>query len=96
MTEYTLIPYNWKEYIFHKGISWNSQSMLESGQIPGGKENDKARQAIFFTPLNPFGNDPDEEKPRDDYTVPQKVHYQTDWTHNQDVLYWIKLSRAQD
>ena len=23
MMEYTLIPYNWKEYIFHNGILWN-------------------------------------------------------------------------
>ena len=43
------------------------------------KENDKARQAVCLAPLNPFGNDPDEEKPRDDCTVPQKVQYQTGW-----------------
>ena len=75
---------------------WNTQSILESGIIPGGKENDKARQAVFCTPLNPFGNDPDEEKPHDDHTVPQKVHYQTCWKHNQDAVCWIKSSRAQD
>ena len=78
MMEYTFIPHNWKEYIFHGGSSWNSQSNLVSGLIPGGKENDKARQAVFFTLLDPFGNNPDEEKPHDDYTVPQEVHYQTE------------------
>ena len=52
--------------------------------------------AVFFTPLNPFGNDPDEEKPHGDHTVPQKVHYQTYWKHDQDAENWIKLSRAQD
>ena len=36
MMEYTLIPHNWKEYIIHMGISWNSQSILGSGIIPGG------------------------------------------------------------
>ena len=60
------------------------------------EEKDKAQEAVFFTPLNPFGNDPDEEKPHDDHTVPQKVHYQTYWKRNQDAVYWIKLSRAQD
>ena len=34
-------------------------SILGSGLIPGGIENDKVRQAVFFTPLYPFGNDPD-------------------------------------
>ena len=26
LMEYTLIPHNYKKYIFHRGISWNSQS----------------------------------------------------------------------
>ena len=30
------------------------QSILGSGIIPGGKEEDKVRQAVFLTPLNPF------------------------------------------
>ena len=51
-----LIPRNWKRYIFHRGLSWNFQSIL----IPGGKEKDKARQAVFLTPTNLFGNDPEE------------------------------------
>ena len=58
LMNYTFIPHKWKEYIFHRGISWNFQSILVSGIIPGGKENDKARRAFFFTPLNPFGDDP--------------------------------------
>ena len=53
--EFTLVPHKWKEYIYHKGISWNSQSIGESGLIPGGKENDMSRK------LNPFGSDPDAE-----------------------------------
>ena len=93
--EYTFIPHNWKEYIFHRGISWNFQSILGSGLIPGGKENDKARQAVFFTPLDPFGDNPDEEKPHDDYTVPQKVHCNSYWKHNQGAVFWINFSNAQ-
>ena len=40
--------------------------------------------------------DSHEEEPRDDYTFPQKVHYHNLWKRNQDAVYWIKLSRAQD
>ena len=59
--EYIRIPYKWKEYIFHRGCSSSIQSIRENGLIPGGKESDKGRQTIFFTPLNPFGGDSDEE-----------------------------------
>ena len=60
--------------------------MLESGIFPGGKENDKARQSVFLTPLIPFGSDPGEEEPHFDHTVPQKVHYETYWRRNQDAV----------
>ena len=62
----------------------------------GGKESDKARHAVFFTPLNPFGENPDEKEPHDDYAVPQKVHCHGHWKRNQDAVYWIKLSKAQE
>ena len=79
MNVYTFILYDWKEYIFHMGSSWDAQPILGSGLILGGKENDKSRQAVFFTPLDPSGNNPDEDKPHDVYTVPLKVHYKTCW-----------------
>ena len=59
--KYTPILYVWKKYLYHRGSQWIFQSILVSGIIPGGKEEDKARQAV--TPLNPFGRDPEEEKP---------------------------------
>ena len=92
---YTSIPYNWEEYIFHRGCSWSVQSILGSGLIPSGKESDKARQAVFFTPLNPFGENPDEEELHDDYAVLQKVCYHSHWKRNQDAVYWIRLSKVQ-
>ena len=52
LMNYTLIPYNWKEHIYHTGISWNCQSILGSGLSPGGKENDRARQSVFCTALH--------------------------------------------
>ena len=36
------------------------------------RKSKRGRQTIFFTPLNPFGEDSDEEETRDDYTIPQK------------------------
>ena len=63
---YTSLSYNWKEYIFHRVCSWSVQSILGSGLIPGGKESDKARQAVFFTLLSPFGKNPDEDELHED------------------------------
>ena len=79
LMDYTLIPHNWKEHINHRGISWNFQSVLGSGIIPGGKEKDRARQAVFPTPRILFEKDPEEEKPHFDYTVPQKIPCETRW-----------------
>ena len=80
---YVLIPQFWKRYIFHRGRSWNFQSILGNGLFPEGKEKDKACQAVFLTPTNHFGNDPEEEEPQDDYTVPRKAPYVATWKHTQ-------------
>ena len=72
------------------------ESILGCGIIPGGKEKDRARQTVFPTPLNPFGKDLEEDKPHFDYTVPQKVPYETRWKHNKDAVCWVRLSKAQD
>ena len=59
-----------------------------TGLIPGGKESDKGRRIVFFRPLNYSGGDSDEEEPRDDYPVPQKVHHHSHWKRNQDAVNW--------
>ena len=46
-----------KRYVLHRGIPLNFQSSLGNGLTPEGKEKDKARQAVFLTPTNLFGND---------------------------------------
>ena len=94
--KYTLSIYKWQEYIYHRGSSWIFQSILGSGIILGRKKNDKARQPVFLTPLNPWGNVPEEEKPHFDCTVLQKVPHETRWKRNQDAVYWVRLSTAQD
>ena len=92
---YVLIPRNWKKYVCQRGLSWNFQSVLGNGLIPGGKEKEKTRQAVFLTPTNPLGNDPEEE-PHDDYTVPQKILYVTRWKHDKNAENCVRLSKAQD
>ena len=52
---------------------------LKSGLIVGGRESKEGRQTIFFTPLNPFGDNPDEEEPGDDLSEPRKVHSHSEW-----------------
>ena len=66
--DYVLVFHKCKKYVFQRGPSWNFQSMLGNGLVPGGKEKDKARQAVKLT--NPFGNDPEEEAPHDDLYNP--------------------------
>ena len=87
------IPFNWKEFAFHRGCSVNIKSILETSLVAGGKESKEGRQTFFFTPLNPFGESQDEEG---DISKPRKGHYHSNWRHNQDAVYWVKLSRAQD
>ena len=55
------IPYKWKEFLFHRGCSYDVSSILKSGLIAGGRESEEGGQTIFFTPLSPFGDNPDEE-----------------------------------
>ena len=49
---------------------------------------------MFFTPLDPFGDNSDEEEPRDDITIHQQVRFHSNWKRHQEAVYWVKLSRA--
>ena len=49
-----------------------------------------------MTPLDPFGDNPDEEEPGDDLSKPRKVHYHSKWKNTQDAVNWVNLARAQD
>ena len=51
---------------------------LQSSNLDSSLEDVKSkeeRQTIFFTLLNPFGDNPDEQEPSDDLSKPRKVHY---------------------
>ena len=75
--------------IFSQGLLFSAFNLsLRTDWFRVERKATKGRQTVFFTPLNPSGGDSDEEEPRDDYTVPQKVQYHSHC--------WIKLSWAQD
>ena len=95
LMNYTYIPFDWKEHIYH--ISWNFQSIFGEWTSSGReRENDRARQSVFCTALNPFGQDTEEEPVVSFCTVLHKQYYERHWKRNQDAVYCTKLSRAQD
>ena len=53
---YVSIPYDWKEFIYHKGSAFDHWSTIKTGLVAGGKESKEGRQIVFFTPLDPFGS----------------------------------------
>ena len=64
-----------KEFMFHRGCSFDVTSIFRSGLIAGGRESKEGRQTVFFTLVNPFGDNPYEEEPSNDILRPRKVHY---------------------
>ena len=59
------IPFNWKEFIFHEGSSFDCTSILKSELVAGKRTSKDGRQTVFFAPLSPmFENDPEEEWPK--------------------------------
>ena len=54
----------------------------QSSDQDSSLEDEKAqegRQNIFFTPLNPFGDNPDDEEPSEDLSKPRKVYKNSKW-----------------
>ena len=94
LMNHVLIPYNWREFIYHRGSVYNQVSITKSGPV---KESKEGRRTVFFTPLDPFGSDAHaQEEPCGDYSRPRKVHYHSHWRNDQNAAYWVELSRAQD
>ena len=62
----------------------------------GGEKAEKEDRPFSSRPLNPFGDNPDEEKLDDDLSKPRKVNYHSKWKTTQDAVFWVNLARAQD
>ena len=85
----------WKEFVFQRGCSFNVKSILETGPIAGGREKERERERAMSEnkPSSSshlstrLGENPDEEKPSDDLSMLSKVHYHSNWKHDQDAVY---------
>ena len=91
-----MIPYRWKRFICHVGRARGQYAIAEIGLVAGGKERKEGRQTIFFTPLDLFNSDANEADSITDIKKPRTVQYQIHWRPEQDAVYWIHLSTAQD
>ena len=94
LMNYEMIPYTWKEFIYHVGRARDQYSSAVAGLVAGGKER-KGRQKNFFTPLDPVSSDANEAELITDFNKARKVHYQIHWRPEQDVVYWVHLRSAQ-
>ena len=93
---YVMIPCKWKQFIYHVGRARDQYSMAEAGLVAGRKGRKEGTQTIFFTPLRPFDSDADEAESITEFKEPRKAHCQIHWRLEQDAVYWIHLSSAQD
>ena len=96
LMKYVMIPYEWKQFLYHVGRARDQYSVAEAGLVARRKERKEGRQTIFFTPLNPFNSDASEAELITDIKKPKKVHCQIRWKPEKDAVYWIHLSTAQD
>ena len=96
LMNYLLIPDKLKRFINHVGRARDQYSIAEVGLVARGKEGKEGRQTIFFTPLDPINSDADKSESITDIKKPRKVLYQIRWKPEQDAVYWIHLSTAQD
>ena len=88
------IPFKWKQFLFHRGCSFNLKSILVAGLVAGRKESREGRQTVGFTHLDPWRNEI-EEQFQGDMSKPRRVHCKTEWKRVQDAMYWIHLAGAQ-
>ena len=91
LMNYVMIPYTWKQFIYHVGRARDQHSYAEAAPVAGGKERKEGRPTNFFTPLDPFSSDASEAELITDIKKPRKAHYQIHWRPEQDAVYWIHL-----
>ena len=86
-----MIPSKFFEYIYHIGCTFNLQSIINSGLIPGGQNSSKT-QTVFFLPVDLMDKshkDPDEI----DLNVPRRAQYlHNAWKRHQAAVYWVDIN----
>ena len=92
----TLIPYNWKEFILHRGSTFNQFSVTQTGLVAGGKASKGNKP--FSSRILIHSEVMHTKKKNQVKTVqnPRKVHFRSYWRRGQKAEDWTRLSRAQD
>ena len=73
LMNYKFIPYKWKVYIFHRGISWFFSVYSGEWNNSWRKRGGQGSPSSLSNTTESFQKKtPEEEKPHFDYTVPQK------------------------
>ena len=50
MIGHVCVPISWKEFVFHRGCSFDLKSLLGAVLIAGGRAGRETRHTVFFTP----------------------------------------------
>ena len=86
---HVLIPHDWKEFCGSQGL------FLLHPIHPGERTHSRRKTKQGGTTDHllhtsyPFGENPDEEAPSDGFTSPRKVHYHSNWKHDQDAVFFF-------
>ena len=92
LMNHVAFPLRWEEFQYDRGSSFILSNTLQAGLIEGGKTPKEGRQTVFFTPLDPFGDDTEEEY--DDLSTPRKVHYKNKRKVSQYAVYWVNWGKS--
>ena len=69
---------------------FNVTSILQARLIAFERTRKEVRQTVFFTPLDPFGDEAEEEF-NNNLSRPRKVHFQSKWKLHHDTVYWVNF-----
>ena len=89
-----LLPGDFAEYFYHVGSSNDMHWIIQSGLIPGGKDVEKGRHAVFITAVNPTFIDHYRERGYD-VTQPRIAVSKHNRKVHQHTVYWCNLMVAQ-
>ena len=80
-------------YMYHIGCTFNLNSVINNGLVPGGQILSR-RQTVFFLPDDP--RDADHQDPQHiDFSVPRRAKYvHSTWKRHQDAVYWVDINLA--
>ena len=91
------IPYNWKEFIFHRVCSYNANSFLDTGLVAGGKESRGRETKNLLHNTQPLLEKIQMKKnPAMIFQYQERCTTTAIGSTTKSVVYWVKLSCAQE